>query len=79
MAEMVKIRFGTVETIVHINAYNAIYKPKGWVIVENNIENEIDRELNEKGLVNENQKKAYIISKAEKAKRHFNDGLFKGE
>lgn len=79
MSEMVKIRKETIETLVHINAYNAVYKPKGWVIVEQGVENELDRELREKGLVNENQKEAYIRAKAEKARRHFDDGLFKGE
>lgn len=75
---MVKIRKGTIETLVPIEAYNSIYKPKGWVIVEE-AENELDKELKNKGLVNEKQQNAYIKAKNEKNRRHFDDGLFKGE
>ncbi len=75
---MVKIRKGTIETLVPIEAYNHIYKPKGWAIVEAT-ENELDKELKEKGLVNEKQQNAYIRAKNEKNRRHFDDGLFKGE
>ena len=76
--EMVRIRKGNVSTIVHIDAFNSLYKPKGWEIVET-VENELDKELKDKGLINEKQQNAYILAKHERSKRHFNDGLFKGE
>lgn len=76
---MVKIKNGNVITIVRIEAFNNIYKPKGWTIVEESVKSELDCELNEKGLVNEKQQNAYIHAKKEKSKRHFDDGLFKGE
>lgn len=79
MEDMVRIQKGSVVNVVPINAYNSIYKPKGWEIIEEQVENEIDKELKYKGIVNEKQQNAYVRAKQEKAKRHFDDGLFKGE
>lgn len=79
MAEMVRIQKSTVTTLVHLEAFNNIYKPAGWEIVEESVVNELDHELASKGIIDEKQQNAYIRAKHERSKRKFNDGLFKGE
>lgn len=80
MTETVKIRKGSINNVVPLEAFNSLYKINGWEIVgEEPNESDLTRELNQKGIINENQQNAYVQAKIEKGKMRFNDGLFKGE
>jgi len=74
--QMVKIRKATVETVVHIDAFNDLYKPKGWELVEKVIDAGINAELASKGITDEGQQKQYITAKVNMARRKFSDNAF---
>lgn len=79
METIVKITNSGIFNVVPLGAYETVYKDKGWTVVENRVENELDSELKAKGIIDEDRQNAYIQTKNERANRHFNDGLFIGE
>lgn len=78
--DKVRIRKGSIENCVSKGAYESLYKPNGWELIEDTVvEENINKELEEKGITNETQKETYIKAKTNKKKQKFNDNLFKGE
>ncbi len=73
----VTIKKGTVSNVVSKELYAKVYEPNGWTIVGPVQPSVIQKELDDKGIVNEQQQNAYIKSKQER--RQFDDGLFEGE
>jgi len=74
--QMVRIKKATVETVVHIDAFNDLYKPKGWELVETVIDTGINAELTSKGITDDGQQKQYITAKISNARRKFSDNAF---
>lgn len=78
MSETVRITKNGIENVVPRGAYESVYKAKGWEIAAE-AANPLERELRDKGITGEKQQSAYIKAKRERGKRHFDDGLLKGE